>query len=72
MGVRVQNDEHDTKQKKTKTNGLRAIKVPTACVLGPGYATLWKGFRGPRSTLGRYFGRVLGSLEGSQGVHRAP
>ena len=32
MGVRVRNNEQDAKQKRTRANGLRAIKVPTACV----------------------------------------
>ena len=30
--MRVRNNEQDAKQKRTRANGLRAIKVPTACV----------------------------------------
>ena len=70
--MRVRNNEQDTKQKRTKANGLRRIKVPTACVSGPGYGTLWMGFRGPLGSLRRSFGRVLGRLGVSPGRLESP
>ena len=70
--MRVRNNEQDAKQKRTRANGLRAIEVPTACVSGPGYGTLWKGFRGPRGALRKSFGRVLGGPGTFQGVPGAP
>ena len=70
--MRMRNNEQDAKQKRTRANGLRAIEVPTACVSGPGYGTLWKGFRGPRGALRKSFGTVLGGPGTFQGVPGAP
>ena len=70
--MRVPNNDQDAKQKRTRASGLRAIKVPTACVSGPGYGTLWKGFRGPRGALRKSFGRVLGGPGTFQRVPGAP
>ena len=68
----MRNNEQDAKQKRTRANGLRAIEVPTACVSGPGYGTLWKGFRGPRGAHRKSFGRDLGGPGTFQGVPGAP
>ena len=70
--MRVRNNKQDAKQKTTRANGLKAIEVPTACVSGPGYGTLWKGFRGPRGALRKSFGTVLGGPGTFQGVPGAP
>ena len=70
--MRVRNNKQDAKQKTTRANGLKAIEVPTACVSGPGYGTLWKGFRGPRGAFRRSFSKVLGVWAGPQEVPGAP
>ena len=73
--MRVRNNEQDAKQKTTRANGLKAIEVPTACVSGPGYGTLWKGFRGPRGALRSPWARfweVLERFRGSPGLLAGP
>ena len=68
----MRNNKQDAKQQRMRANGLKAIEVPTACVSGPGYGTLWKGFRGPQGALRKSFGRVVGGPGTFQGVPGAP
>ena len=68
----MRNNEQDTKHKRTRVNGLRAIKVPTACVSDPGYGMVWDTLDGLQGSSGLSPEVLRQGFDGAWGVPGAP